>query len=251
MQGEDCKFFVGTSGWTYDHWIGNFYPDKLPKHRWFSHYLTVFNAVEVNATFYRSFQDATFHNWFEKAPENFRYVLKAPRIITHRKYLEDVSGEIQEFWRSACLLGSKLGLILLQVAPATPYDLRRLEAAIRAFGDPRKVAVEVRSAHWLTKDTQQMLADLGAVFCNADSPRLRLTDWVTSTSAYIRLHGRRTWYADNYSDDELEEIAQLARNMGERGAKEIYVFFNNDFEGYAPQNAQTLSKMLSRISLGL
>ena len=89
-----------------------------------------------------------------------------------------------------------------------------------------------------------MLAETGSVFCTADSPKTGLMDWVTSDTAYIRLHGRKKWYACNYSNKELEEIAALAKKMAKRGAKKIYIFFNNDFKGYAPENALALMEML-------
>jgi uncharacterized protein YecE (DUF72 family) len=85
---------------------------------------------------------------------------------------------------------------------------------------------------------------LGAIFCTADSPKTRLSDWVTSDTAYIRLHGRQRWYSHNYSDQELVEIADLATKMTVQGAEKVYIFFNNDFEGYAPQNALALQKIL-------
>ncbi len=238
------RFLVGTSGWTYDHWKGNFYPADLAKNRWFEHYATIFSTVEVNATFYRTFQDTTYQKWYDKAPADFSYVLKAPKPVTHYKHLIDAEDEIQAFWRSANLLGDKFGLILLQVAPDTPYDLERLEKALRAFSDPGRVAVEFRNDQWYNEEVRGLLTRLGAVFCDADSPRSHLRGWVTSQTAYIRLHGRRHWYSYNYSDAELADIAERARNMAGEGASCVYIFFNNDFEGYAPVNAQVLKKML-------
>jgi uncharacterized protein YecE (DUF72 family) len=238
------RFFVGTSGWTYDHWKGNFYPADLPKTRWFDHYAATFSTVEINATFYRTFKDTTYHKWYDKAPPGFTYVLKTPRPITHYRHLEGSDAEIQAFWRSANLLGDKFGLILLQIAPDTPYDLGRLQNALLAFSDPSRVAVEFRHDQWYTGEVRDLLARLGAVFCDADSPRNHLRGWVTSQAAYIRLHGRQRWYAYNYSEDELRDIAQRAKNMAREGASRVYIFFNNDFEGYAPANARLLQKML-------
>lgn len=238
------QFLIGTSGWTYDHWKGLFYPKNLPKRKWFEYYGSFFSTVEVNATFYRSFKDQTYLNWREHAPVHFRYVLKAPRWITHRKYLLDAEQEIEEFSRSAALLEDRLGLILLQVAPGTPYDPDRLKRALLAFGNPNKVAIEFRHKNWFTDEIRDLLCTLGVVFCTADSPKTRLSDWVTSDTAYIRLHGRQRWYSHNYTDQELHEIADLAIQMAEQGAERIYIFFNNDFEGYAPQNALTLQQML-------
>jgi len=239
-----AQFLVGTSGWTYDHWKGSFYPEDLSKSHWFDYYATQFPTVEVNATFYRRFKDQTYHMWRARAPDGFVYVLKVPRIITHRKYLVDAEDEIRTFWHSASLLEDKLGLVLLQVAPQTPYDLARLRQAILTFGDPRRVAVEFRRKDWLNEETMAMLADCEATFVSADSPRQRLTDRVTSQAGYIRLHGRKRWYSYDYTATELDEIAETARRMAKQGAKTVYVYFNNDFEGFAPKNARELMEHL-------
>lgn len=237
-------FFIGTSGWTYDHWRGVFYPEDLAKTRWFAYYAAQFNAVEINATFYRSFKDQTYINWREKAPDGFRYLLKAPRLITHRKYLENVAEDIRTFERSASLLEDKLGLILLQLAPGTPYDIQRLRTALCAFHNPQRVAVEFRHHRWLTEETFALLEECGVTFCNPDSPRNPLSNHVTSPYGYLRLHGRKHWYSHDYSSEELNEIANMIINMSTRGVETIYVFFNNDFEGFAPKNAQTLKAIL-------
>jgi len=239
-------YFVGTSGWTYDHWKGCFYPQGLSKSHWFDYYASRFAAVEINATFYRTFKDQTYLNWKTRAPQGFGYVLKVPKIITHRKFLLDVDAEIKTFCRSCALLEDHFEMILLQVAPQTPYDLERLRKALLAFDDPGRVAVEFRSAGWQTPETEQLLCDVGAVYCNVDSPRQKLTSILTSDLAYLRLHGRKHWYSYNYPDDELCEVSTLAKNLAQRGARRIYIFFNNDFGGYAPANAQTLCRMLEQ-----
>lgn len=238
-------FWVGTSGWTYDHWKGGFYPEGLPKSRWFEYYSSRFPAVEVNATFYRTFKDQTYLNWRRRAPQGFGYVLKAPKSITHRKYLMDAEEEIKSFSRSCALLGDRLEMILLQVAPGTPYDLERLQKALLAFHEPGKVAVEFRHSRWFTPETESLLQRLGATFCNADSPRQKLTKILTSKRAYLRLHGRKRWYSHNYTGEELQEIADAARELAGRGAERVYIFFNNDFEGYAPANALALLELLN------
>jgi uncharacterized protein YecE (DUF72 family) len=237
-------YFIGTSGWTYDHWRGRFYPEKLPKKRWFDYYASQFSSVEVNATFYRTFKDQTYHNWRQRAPQGFGYVLKAPRLITHRKHLLEAEEDIQAFYHSCSLLKDKFEMILLQVAPNTPYDLDRLRHALQHFPDPTRVAIEFRRSEWLNQDVMDMLRSFGATICNVDSPRQKITDLLTSDRTYLRLHGRQHWYTYNYSPDELNEIAALAHQLEQKGAKKVYVFFNNDFEGFAPANAQLLKKFL-------
>jgi uncharacterized protein YecE (DUF72 family) len=244
MKSNDLQFLVGTSGWSYPHWQGVFYPEDWPKSRWFEYYVQKFTTVEINATFYRFFNDQTYHNWRDRAPRHFKYVLKTPRLISHRKHLKDATDQIKAFWRSANLLKNKLGLILLQLAPDMPYDLSRLKQALLTFEVPGKVAVEFRHKKWFTKETRDLLEEVGAIFCTADSPKTKLMDWVTSEGAYIRLHGRKRWYSYDYSRQELAEIAELANRIAGRGAKKVYIFFNNDFGGYAPKNAITLLEML-------
>lgn len=237
-------FRIGTSGWSYDHWRETFYPAGLAKQRWFDYYAARFDTVEVNATFYRRFRDETYHRWRERAPAGFRYVLKVPRLISHRKHLHDCAGEIAAFCRSAALLGETLGLLLLQLPPSMPYDPPRLRAALAAFGNPGRVAVEFRNPRWLTDETRALLCESGAVFCCADSPDQPLGDWLTADQGYIRLHGRQRWYDYDYPHRELEQIGQAARRMVAQGARRVYLFFNNDAAGYAPHNAQQLRTML-------
>jgi uncharacterized protein YecE (DUF72 family) len=237
-------FYIGTSGWTYDHWKGRFYPPELPKKSWFDYYSGKFSAVEVNATFYRSFKDQTYQNWRQRAPQGFGYVLKAPQLITHRKYLLGVEEDIQAFYHSCSILEDKFEMILLQVAPTMPYDLTRLRNALSAFPDPSRVAVEFRRPEWLNQDTLRLLKEIGAAVCNVDSPQQKLTNNLTSNRAYLRLHGRNNWYAYNYSHEELVQIAELSQKLVEQGASRVYIFFNNDFEAYAPANALTLHGIL-------
>ena len=241
-----AQFLIGTSGWTYDHWKGSFYPTDLARSRWFDYYAGNLSTVEVNATFYRTFKDQTYLNWKVRAPQGFGYVLKAPRLITHRKYLADVKEDIQAFYHSCTLLADKFELILLQVAPNTPYDLDRLEKALLAFPDPARVAVEFRQPEWQNPETYTMLRSVGATICNVDSPRQQLTDLLTSNRAYLRLHGRKRWYAYDYSADELREITSCVQSLLHQGAKKVYVFFNNDFNCFAPLNARSLKEILDK-----
>jgi uncharacterized protein YecE (DUF72 family) len=237
-------FFIGTSGWTYDDWKGRFYPEDLPKKRWFEHYASQFSSVEVNATFYRTFKDETYHKWRERAPQHFGYVLKAPRLITHRKFLLDVEGDIQAFYSSCGLLEEKFEMILLQVAPNMPVEIERLHHALLAFPDPHKVAVEFRRPEWYTAETMDMLRQVGATICNVDSPQHTLTDHTTSNRAYLRLHGRLSWYAYNYSDEELRGVTLCTHELTRRGVDRVYIFFNNDYNANAPSNALVLRHFL-------
>ena len=243
MSKNPAKILIGTSGWTYDHWKGPFYPEKTPRSKWLEYYAGQFPTVEVNSTFYRPFTDKNYLDWSKRVPPDFMYVLKAPRTITHEKYLEGVEDQIRTFWRSALLLEEHFGMILLQVAPGTPYDLERLRTALLNFGDPKKIALEFRDDIWYSAETRSMLSEVGASFCCINSPRNQLLDWVTSETAYIRLHGRVNWYAHDYNEEELKQVKETAGRMAEQGAKTIYIFFNNDYQCHAPINARALEAL--------
>jgi uncharacterized protein YecE (DUF72 family) len=106
--------------------------------------------------------------------------------------------------------------------------------------------VEFRHQQWFTEEIKGLLKEVSSIFCIADSPKTKLMDWVTSNVAYIRLHGRTSWYAYEYSFQELREIAEFVENVVKPGVTTVYIFFNNDFEGHAPKNALSLSEMLTK-----
>ncbi|MBN2468171.1 MAG: DUF72 domain-containing protein [Deltaproteobacteria bacterium] len=244
MTKENVRCLIGTSGWTYPHWKGVFYPEDVAQSRWFDYYTRQFLTVEINATFYRSFGESTYRKWRDRAPPGFKFVLKVPRFITHRKYLKDLEESINRFWESAVILEDSLGLVLLQLAPHTPYDPERLRKALVAFGDPGNVAVEFRHKKWFTEEIKEMLKETRSVFCISDSPDTPLLAWATSETAYIRLHGRARWYDYDYSEQDFNEIAVFAGKVSRIGARTVYIFFNNDSCGYAPHNALSLMKIL-------
>jgi uncharacterized protein YecE (DUF72 family) len=235
---------VGTSGWSYDHWRGVFYPIGLAKNRWFDFYAKHFNTVEVNATFYRNFGDSTYRNWHDRAHEGFRYVLKVPRLISHRRRLHDTAELIAEFTRSAHLLGSRLGLLLLQLPPNLPCQPQLLDAALHDFKIPSLVVIEFRDERWLNEEIFSLLRKRGANYCNPDQPGHELTTIITGDIGYLRLHGQRAWYTDNYSQEALCFVAETARKMEQQGAREVFVFFNNDYAAFAPHNAMAFSQLV-------
>ncbi len=238
------EIHIGTSGWSYGHWKGRFYPEKLAKSHWFHFYAKHFNTVEINATFYRRFQDKIYHKWREQAPDGFLYVLKVPRLISHQHQLNNVAALITEFCRTSRLLEEKLGLLLLQLPPKMAYKPERLNAALCAFDNPSLVTVEFRAQCWLTDEVFAILEKTGANYCNPDYPEHELTAIVTGDYGYLRLHGRRQWYADNYHATELKLIADTAKKMEADGAKEVFIFFNNDYEAFAPANAIALLQLI-------
>lgn len=247
MGSDRTEYLVGTSGWSYDGWKGPFYPSDLAKGKFFGYYAERFPTVEVNATFYRRFQDKTYSNWKDKAPEGFVYVFKVPRLISHLKKLNDCKELLSDFLRQTALLEEKLGMLLLQLPPSLGKDLDRLGTAIDCMQDPSKLAVEFRHQSWFCDQTREFLSEKGAAFCDVDSPEENLRGWLTSKVGYARLHGKDDWYDHDYSDPELSEVADVARDMSSRGAEKVFIFFNNDVACNAPRNARTLRDVLKGI----
>src|SRR5689334_13225512 len=111
---------VGCSGWQYKHWRGVFYPAELPQARWFEHYAARFDTVEINNSFYRLPEAATFAAWRARAPKGFVFAVKASRFLTHMKKLKDPRDPLERFFSRARRLGGMLGPVLYQLPPRWP-----------------------------------------------------------------------------------------------------------------------------------
>lgn len=243
---DQNKIHIGTSGWTYDHWKDVFYPSSLSKSKWLSYYQQHFETVEINATFYRKFQDKTYLKWRNQAPDNFRYVLKIPKTITHNKKLINVTNDLNEFFDSALLLEEKLGLLLMQLPPFLKKNINLLDTVFKNFHNRNKIAIEFRDKSWFDKETVDFCTECQIGFCNVDSYKFNLTNYITSDTGYLRFHGRTYGYQYNYSDDELKEIAKVIKKMlMSESLNNLYIFFNNDFYGHAPKNAIRLKEILT------
>ena len=243
------KFIIGTSGWNYPAWKSSFYPKDIPQKRWLEYYENHFDIVELNATFYRLFEKKVFVTWRKRARKNFKYIVKVNRYITHIKHLKNCRAAIKKFLRRVAVLEDKLAMMLLQLPPNMPYDIKRLRSALLAFDDPSKVIVEFRDKKWFTDEVQDLLTELNVTFCIADSPTIDLINCVTSKTAYIRMHGRTIWFNYNYSKAELQEVARFARKLAKQGTNKIYIMFNNDYYAYAVRNAQYLQSLLNKSSV--
>ncbi len=245
MSQADCDIRIGTSGWYYDHWRGPFYPEELPKNRWFEYYARHFDTVEVNNTFYHLPKDKTMRDWHDKAPSGFLYAVKASRYITHVKKLNDPEDSLERFFVLANLLKRRLGPILYQLPPSLHKDLSRLSAFITALPKRHHAVFEFRHASWYDQETFDLLEGRQVGFCIHDmegkeSPRI-----VTGDRLYVRLHGTSGRYAGKYTDSMLSEWADWLRAQAD-SVSAIYAYFNNDIDGHAIENARTLRKLLSR-----
>ncbi len=246
MQGEERakgKVFIGTSGWSYSHWRGLFYPEDLPQSGWFSYYRERFQTVEINNTFYHLPPPKTFQGWREQAPSGFVYAVKANRYITHIKRLRDPEESLEKFIDRVRLLGESLGPILYQLPPRWRPDLERLEAFIEALPQDLDHVFEFRDPRWLCPAVFDLLEREGVGFCIMSLPHIDCPRRVTSQVAYIRMHGSRLLYASHYTPQELKEWAEYTLPLLREGHR-VYIYFNNDAYAYAVKNALELEGLI-------
>jgi uncharacterized protein YecE (DUF72 family) len=229
---------IGTSGYQYRHWSGDFYPRGLPQRRWFEHYAQRFDTVEINNTFYRLPKPETFDRWRENAPPGFRFALKYSRYGTHLKHLADPEQALERFLEGAQRLRRRLGPILVQLPPRWKADPGRLDAFLRVAPRRHRWAVELRDESWLREETYDVLRRHGAALVIHDlldrHPVELTSDWT-----YLRFHGRD--YGGSYSPQALSGQARRIRGWL-RGGRDVYAYFNNDEGGHAPRNAADLRR---------
>ena len=235
------KIYVGCSGWFYWHWRGIFYPDTGRTDAWFKHYVANFDTVELNAPFYSWPKDVTVRAWRRNAPENFRYSVKVNRLITHEKRLRRTKLLVRKFCQIQETLGEKLGCFLFQFPPSYRYTPARLNSIVTQL-DPKVVnAVEFRHKSWWRTAVYRAFAKRGLTFCSVSGPRLPDELIKTSDVLYIRFHGTSRWYRHDYTGDQLKVWAKRIRSSG---AREAWIYFNNDREGFAIKNARELRQLL-------
>jgi len=239
------KILVGTSGWSYRHWRGLFYPEGLPGRETLSYYVARFPTVEVNRTFYSLPEPATIERWRHTARPGFTYAVKAPRLITHMKKLRRVDEPLAEFIDRVRGLGLALGPILFQLPPGFKRDTGLLRNFIDLLPRDLSYAFEFRDDTWFRDRIYDMLADREAAFCiyqmgDFETPRV-----LTGPFVYLRMHGLGAAYAGLYGRDELERWADTCRSWA-GDEFDVRVYFNNDLGGAAVRDAVTLRTLVGQ-----
>lgn len=245
---------IGCSGWDYRAWRGVVYPPELPRRRWFEHYATLFDTVELNATFYRLPAPSTVERWAELAPPGFVYAAKLGQFGSHRMKLRDPLGWLGNHLDRVGRLGASLGPTLVQLPPRWRRDVPRLDEfldAARSTAPLLRWAVELRDPSWVHDDVLDALSRHGAALCIhdlvPDHPFVRTTDW-----AYLRFHGPdavRSPYVGSYSGRRLWRVAEVLERWLDDGC-DVYGYFNNDVGGAAVADALWLRKRLGVSSVG-
>jgi uncharacterized protein YecE (DUF72 family) len=230
---------VGTSGWAYDHWRGDFYPEGLPKAHWFDYYVERFPTVEVNYTFYRLPSDRTISSWRARTPQGFLFALKGSRLITHRLRLRNCDEALSRFHDRVLGLGDRLGVILWQLPPDLIRDAGVLDDFLEKLPSDVPAAIEFRHESWHHVAIHRVLRRHEAALVWVSSESLSPDLATTAGFVYARFHGLSGGYAHDYTREQL--APWVTHLKGEDG----YAFFNNDAAGRAPENAVLLANLLA------
>ncbi|HEX5194986.1 MAG TPA: DUF72 domain-containing protein [Solirubrobacteraceae bacterium] len=236
---------IGCSGWNYDDWRGDLYPPGLPKRRWLEAYAERFDTVEVNATFYRLASRHAVEGWVRATPARFEFAVKASRFLTHVKRLTDLGQGIERFYAPLAPMveAGKLGPVLWQLPETFHRDDERLAHWLDALPAGRHT-IEFRHPSWFAAAVLERLADRGVALTVADHPQRPFQPHTaTADWWYVRFHYGARGRNGNYSRSEL---ATWARRIAQwRSRRDVYAYFNNDWNAYAPANAGVLAATLS------
>jgi uncharacterized protein YecE (DUF72 family) len=237
---------VGCSGWQYKDWRGRLYPEGLPTSRWLARYAEEFDTVEVNSTFYRLASRDAVARWVEQTPDGFVFAAKASRYLTHTRRLRDIDQGIHRYYERIMPLveSGKLGPIVWQLPPNFKRDDEVLAAALERL-PPARHCFEFRHESWFAPDTYAVLREHNAALVIGDHPRWPFqARELTADWTLVRLHQGRRGRRGNYSQTELDEWARRIHGWSRRA--QVLVYFNNDWEGFAVENARSLRRRLPR-----
>ena len=236
---------IGCSGWNYAHWRhGAFYPPRCPPSRWLRYYAEHFDTVEVNATFYRLPTRKAVAGWVEQSPPGFLFAIKASRYLTHVKRLTDLRQGIERFYeRLEPLLASpKLGPVLWQLPESFRRDDERLANALARL-PPGRHCFEFRHESWFADEVYAALREHGAALVIGDHPKRPFqAHELTADWTFIRFHYGSRGRGGNYSERELREWAKRIARW--RADRDVYAYFNNDWNAYAIRNGIHLKGLL-------
>src|SRR2546421_509353 len=232
---------IGCSGWSYPHWRGRFYPEKMPARQHFAFYASHFDTVELNNSFYRQPPVDRFKAWGAQAPAGFLFAVKGSRYVSHIKRLVVEQKSIDLVVEPALGLGKKLGPILFQFQANFHRDLQRLERFVEMLPPTLRYTLEFRHDSWLVPDVCELLKRHRIALCIPDHPKMPKRFEITSDFTYVRMHLPRRGVG--YGRRALEPWAERVLDW-QRAGCDVFVYFNNDMEGHAVKDAATLKELV-------
>jgi len=243
------RLHVGTMGWSYNFWKGNFYPEKLASKEFLAYYAKQFDTVEVDSTFYRIPRKQSVIDWKEQTPSGFLFSLKFPQVITHIKMLENCQDETQVFLEHVSLLEEKLGPLLLQFPLMFGNEhFTLLRDFLKTLPKEHRYVVEVRNKKLLNDGLYSLLRDRNVALAWVDSPFMPPIDEVTSDFIYIRWEGNRRRIKGTLGRTEADMATQI-KPWAERIKQlldqqiEVFGYFSKYYSGNPTSDAHELLKL--------
>ncbi len=243
------KVYLGTQGFSFDDWVGPFYPAGTSKTAYLEQYAERLPAVEIDSTFYGVPRATTVQKWRERTPPGFRFAAKFPKLITHEKKLDRALGDAEAFIGTMKALGDKLAVLVLQFAYDFTPDLHdRLNSFLAALPEGTRYAVEVRNRGWLKPEFREMLSQHNVALVLQDLHTMPRLDWITADFTVIRWLGRRKDIArfDEIQIDRSQELGEWAQKVSRflSDGVNVYGFFNNHFAGHSPESVRQFAALL-------
>jgi uncharacterized protein YecE (DUF72 family) len=229
----------------YDSWRGRLYPERTAKRRWLEVYAEQFDTVEVNSTFYRLARREAVAGWVAQTPPDFLFAVKASRYLTHIKRLLDIRDGIARFYEpiEPLIDAGRLGPVLWQLPENFHRDDGRLAGLLEVL-PPGRHTIEFRHPSWFADEVLETLRAHEVALTIGDHPKRPFQSYVaTAAWRFIRFHYGSRGRIGNYSHRELDEWAERIAPWTTEG--DVYVYFNNDWNSYAPANAKVLRRRLT------
>ena len=234
------QFLAGTSGYSYTSWRGSFYAEDTRPEDMLSAYALELPTVEINNTFYRMPRTSVLETWKASVPNDFRFVIKASRRITHQARLAGVEQAVDYLTRGVSVLEDNLGAVLFQLPPNLRKDGERLRQFLAYWPAEIPAAMEFRNPSWLDDETLDLLREHNVALCVSDDGKLRLPD-VLDTTDWLYLRLRRPEYS-------ARDLADWLKQARATQAERAFVFFKHEEDAAGPQMAQRFLKLARRPS---
>ena len=242
------KLKIGCSGWSYQDWVGPFYPKDAQASDYLRLYSSVFDAVEVDSTYYRNPSPLMVSNWRRGTPEGFVFTAKFPKKITHEKKLRDVGEQLERFYKSMSELREKLGALLVQLPPSFNYkkDRDALEQFLGQIDTGYRHAIELRNRSWFRPDVYKMLGQSNVALVWSENQYASTPPEATSEVAYVRMVGDRSITDFSKTQrDQGEVMRKWYSALEEKSSlfKQGFIFFNNHFAGFGPGSVNEFRRL--------
>jgi uncharacterized protein YecE (DUF72 family) len=248
LDGDLPKLRVGCSGWSYEDWVGPFYPKGAKPKDYLKLYSSVFDAVEIDSSFYRIPNQFMVSQWKRNTPQGFTFCPKLPKKITHELKLQNTASTLTFFYKTLAGLGEKLGPMVVQLPPSFKYD-KGMPVLTKFVGELKPAfrhAIEFRHASWFRQDVYKLLESSNVSLCWSINQYLETPNVLTSNFIYARMVGERdiTKFGETQKNrtSEMKDMSEKIKKMS-GSADDAFIFFNNHFAGFGPESVNEYRRL--------